>query len=221
MLRKIISNLFVLIFFISFAQTISYSQSKFEGKVNFQVTDESGKSTALNYFVKDKKFRMEGPENQGAFIFDASTNKMMILMDAQKMYMEIPFDLNEEMSKSKEDAKGDFVPTGETKDILGYKCEKFTYTDDESKNEMWLTKELGGFMFFNDPKQMKGSENDWQTKLLSEGYFPMQVTELSSGGAVKSKFEVKSLEPKKLDNSLFSIPSGYQKFSMPNMNYDK
>ena len=221
MLSKMVNTFFIVLLFISFGQTISLSQNKFEGKVNFQVTDEGGKSTMLNYFVKDKKFRMEGPENQGAFIFDATSNKMMILMDAQKMYMEIPFDLKEEMSKSKEETKGDFKATGETKDILGYKCEKFIYNDDDTKNEMWLTKELGGFMFFNDPKQMEGSGNDWQTKLLTEGYFPMVVMELSSGGAVKSKFEVKSLEPKKLDNSMFSVPSGYQKFSMPNMNMNK
>ena len=221
MLSKMVNTFFIVLLFISFGQTISLSQNKFEGKVNFQVTDEGGKSTMLNYFVKDKKFRMEGPENQGAFIFDATSNKMMILMDAQKMYMEIPFDLKEEMSKSKEETKGDFKATGESKDILGYKCEKFIYNDDDTKNEMWLTKELGGFMFFNDPKQMEGSGNDWQTKLLTEGYFPMVVMELSSGGAVKSKFEVKSLEPKKLDNSMFSVPSGYQKFSMPNMNMNK
>lgn len=217
MFRKLVSEMFLIILVVSFAQSVSLSQSQFEGKVKFQVTDESGKSTMLDYFVKDKKFRMEGPESQGAFIFDAASNKMMILMDAQKMYMEIPFDLNKEMSKSKEEAKGDFKATGETKDILGYKCEKFIYNDKDTKNEMWLTKELGGFMFFNDPKQMEGSANDWQTKLLTEGYFPMVVNELSSESVVKSKFEVKSLEPVKLDNSLFSVPSGYQKFSMPNM----
>ena len=147
MFRKLVSEMFLIILVVSFAQSVSLSQSQFEGKVKFQVTDESGKSTMLDYFVKDKKFRMEGPESQGAFIFDAASNKMMILMDAQKMYMEIPFDLNKEMSKSKEEAKGDFKATGETKDILGYKCEKFIYTDKDTKNEMWLTKELGGKKF--------------------------------------------------------------------------
>jgi Domain of unknown function (DUF4412) len=220
MLRKLISSFFVIILFVAFSQNVCFAQLKFEGKVNFQMT-EGGKTSTMNYYVKDNKFRMESPDDKGAFIYDASTNKMLVLMDEQKMYMEMPMDMNKMMKESTEKSNGEFKPTGEKKDILGYTCEKFIYTDEDSKNEMWLTKELGGFMFFNNPKEMQGSESDWQHKLLSEGYFPMSVKELESSGAVKSTFEVKGLEKMDLKDSFFTPPSGYQKFSMPSMNTDK
>ncbi len=220
MIRNILRTSLFLVLTILSLQINCFGQAHFQGKVDFQVT-EGGKSSSLNYFVKDKKFRMESPNDKGAFIFDASTNKMLIMMDEQKMYMEMPMDMNKMMKESTEKANGDFKATGQTKDILGYNCEKFVYQDENSKNEMWLTKELGGFMFFNDPKQMEGSANDWQTKLLTEGYFPMVVNELNNDGSVKSTFEVKSLQKMELDNSLFSPPAGYKKFSMPNMNLDK
>jgi Domain of unknown function (DUF4412) len=201
-------------------QVSVFCQNHFQGKVNFQVT-EGGKSSTLNYFVKDKKFRMESPSDKGAFIFDAATNKMLILMDEQKMYMEMPMDMNNMMKESTEKATGDFKATGEKKEILGYTCEKFIYTDENTKNEMWLTKDLGGFMFFNNPKEMQGSESDWQHKLLSEGYFPMVVKELESSGTVKSTFEVKGLEKMDLKDSFFTPPSEYKKFSMPSMDTGK
>ncbi len=62
---------------------------------------------------------------------------------------------------------------------------------------------------------------DWQNKLLAEGYFPMAVKELNSSGEVKSIFEVKGLEKMELNSSMFAVPSGYQKFQMPNMNSEK
>lgn len=220
MLRNVLKTTLLSLFAILFLQVNNFCQNQFQGKVSFQVT-EGGKSSTLNYFVKDKKFRMESPDDKGAFIFDATTSKMMILMDEQKMYMEMPMDMNEMMNESKEKTTGDFKATGEKKDILGYTCEKFIYTDEGTKNEMWLTKELGGFMFFNNPEQMQGGEMDWQNKLLSEGYFPMVVKELESSGAVKSTFEVKGLEKLDLKDSFFTPPAGYQKFSMPNMNMQK
>jgi len=144
-----------------------------------------------------------------------------MIMDEQKMYMEIPFDMKDMMSEETKKQEGNFMATGEKKEILGYTCEKFIYTDEDSKNEMWLTKEPGGFMFFNDPKELQGSANNWQTKLLSEGYFPMQVREMDNTGSAISTFEVQGLEKLELDNSLFTVPSGYQKFQMPNMNMEK
>lgn len=217
---SVIKNFVIVLAIGLYVSGLSFTHSQFQGKVKFQVT-EGGKSTVLNYFVKGKKFRMETPENKGAFIFDSEASKMLILMDDQKMYMEIPFDMKDAMKESNEKSKGDFIATGEKKEILGYTCEKFLYNDEDVKNEIWLTKELGGFMFFNDPQQMKGSEMDWQNKLLAEGYFPMAVKELNSSGEVKSIFEVKGLEKMELNSSMFAVPSGYQKFQMPNMNSEK
>jgi len=184
-----------------------FAQKAFEGKVVFKV-EANGEKQVMDYYAKDKKFRMEVPDQGGYIIFDSNTSKMFIVMDEQKMYMETPIDA----SNSSESA-GSITKTGETKKILGYECEKFLFDQDGSKGESWMTKELGAFMFFTESHQGMA---DWQKEILNEGYFPLQVTEYSNG-KVESSYVVTEVTPKELSSDMFAIPSSYQKLDMGNM----
>ena len=205
---KIIIASFAILFFLF--SGYNFGQNAFQGKVVFAV-EQDGEELVLDYLAKDKKFRMEVPDEGGYIIFDSRTSKMYIVMDEQEMYMET--DLQSSGDGSENNA-GSITKTGETKKILGYDCEKFLFADEDSKGESWMTKELGSFMFFTQNQQ--GVAN-WQNEVLNEGYFPLQVTEYDEDGEIESSYTVTEVTPKELSSGLFVVPASYQKLDMGNM----
>jgi hypothetical protein len=187
---------------------IAYSQSSFEGKVVFDLK-EDGQQQTLNYFVKDKRFRMEMPEKGGSILFDSRAFKMYVIMDEQKMYMETSM-----MPMSTGTGGGSISKTGETKNILGYECEKFLFTQKDMKGEAWMTKELGAFMFFMESQKEMPS---WQSEVLDAGYFPLHVTQHDNRRNVTSVYDVKEVTPMELSDDLFEVPSSYKKIDLLNL----
>jgi hypothetical protein len=187
---------------------IAYSQSSFEGKVVFDLK-EDGQQQTLNYFVKDKRFRMDMPEKGGSILFDSRAFKMYVIMDEQKMYMETSM-----MPMSTGTGGGSISKTGETKNILGYECEKFLFTQKDIKGEAWMTKELGAFMFFMESQKEMPS---WQSEVLDAGYFPLHVTQHDNRRNVTSVYDVKEVTPMELSDDLFEVPSSYKKIDLLNL----
>jgi len=186
---------------------ISFAQSSFEGKVKFDV-EEDGKRQVMDYYAKDKKFRMEIPDNGGTIIFDSNKLKMYVIMDEQKMYMETT------MMPLSMGGAGSVNKTGETKTILGYDCEKFIFDQEDLKGEAWMTNELGAFMFFMESQQeMPG----WQSEVLDAGYFPLFVTQYNKRNDSKSVYNVTEVTPMELSSDLFEAPSSYQSFDLMNL----
>jgi hypothetical protein len=215
-------NLFVTIIFLLAIplQNFTFAQSSFEGKIKLLVSEEGSKNT-IEYMAKGDKIRLEiaDADEVGTMIFDAKNKSMMIIMPAQKMYMEMVFDLTGADSYFEDDSpSGKITRTGEKKIIKGYECEKWIAEDEGYRTESWLTDKLGGFMFFGNPMEAAGS--DWKSKLSTPNLFPMLVNVYESGKLVNS-IEVIDIKQQKLDNSLFSAPSGYQKFDMPSFNMQK
>lgn len=184
------------------------AQSSFEGKVVFDLK-EDGQQQTLNYFAKDKRFRMDMPDKGGTILFDSRRFKMYVLVDEQKMYME-----SDMMPMSAASGGGSISKTGESKNILGYECEKFIFTQKDMKGEAWMTKELGAFMFFMESQQ---EVPDWQSEILDAGYFPLQVTQHDQRRDVTSVYNVKEVTPMELSDELFKVPSNYQKLDLMNM----
>ncbi|GBD86228.1 hypothetical protein BMS3Abin03_00138 [bacterium BMS3Abin03] len=207
----IVTFLFLSLLYIPF----SFSQTNFEGKIVFQVNDE-GVNQQMSYLVKGSKFRIEpeGTQGQGIMLFDNDTRMMTILMPSQKMYMEIPMD-NEAMNNNDEDETEYFVKTRESKEINGYTCDKFEFKDKDGEGVAWMTKELGGFLFFNDPKG--NQESGWQKAITEEGYFPMEVYQKDASGSEKLIFKIVELKPMSLDKTLFIVPAGFKKLDMSGM----
>lgn len=203
-MKLIYSTLTLILLFLS---TNSFAQTAFQGKVVFNL-ETDGQKQVMDYYAKDKKFRMEVPDQGGYILFDSQTMNMYIVMDEQKMYMV------SSMNSSSAGSAGSITKTGETKKILGYDCEKFMFVQDGSKGESWMTKDLGSFMFFG---QSQKEIADWQKEILDEGYFPLQVTEYDDNGNVESAYNVVEVTPQELSSDMFAVPSSYQKLDMMNM----
>jgi hypothetical protein len=187
---------------------LTFAQSSFEGKVVFEVK-EDGQQQVMEYYAKDKKFRMDMPDKGGSILFDSNKFKMYVIMNEQKMYME-----SDMMPLSTGTGGGSISKTGETKNILGYECEKFLFTQKDMKGEAWMTKELGAFMFFMESqKEMP----DWQSEVLDAGYFPLQVKQNNTRKNTTTFYEVKEVTPMELSEGLFKVPSNYKKLDLMNM----
>lgn len=220
-IRGILFFSLLILFFISVK---SYSQS-FEGEIVMKVTDKDQDTPqTIDYYCKGSKIRFESQNHEGmggAMVLDTKSYDALILMPAQKMYMAYNYksvlgSVSDTMSKAME--KGNVKMTGETKNINGYTCEKWTFKDDDgTTGEAWMTKGIGNFFFFDNPMGGRSDQPEWQKKLTNEGYFPMMVTTKNEDGEVESTMEVTKIEPKSLDESLFSPPAGYKKMDMPMM----
>ncbi len=224
---KAIKNVlfFTLLLFL-FSPVKSFSQS-FEGEIVMKITDkDQDQPQTVDYYCKGSKIRFESKGNEGmggAMVLDTKTYDALILMPAQKMYMTYNYksvlgNVRDTMSKAME--KGNVKMTGETKDINGFTCEKWTFKDDDgTTGEAWMTKGIRNFFFFSNPMGGESDEPDWQKKLTNEGYFPMMVTTKNADGEVESTMEVTSIEKKSLNESLFTPPPDYKKMEMPMMNH--
>jgi hypothetical protein len=200
-----------------FSVSIVFGQDRFEGKVTFKTDDEQ----LITYLMKGNKFRIEQSEGKdtggGAMIYDSDTQMMTILMNQQKMYMEMPINELKYTPQADSEKPKYFAKTVEKKVILGNTCDKFEFKDKDKKGIAWMTKDLGPFLFMGNPKDMNDSQPDWQQEVMGAGYFPLLVKEEDSSGELKIVFEVTELQSMELDDELFSIPLGFDKFTMPNM----
>jgi len=220
--KSIVKIEIALSFLLFITSSLSIAQDKFQGKVTFEVSDE-GQNQQISYLVKGNKFLIQ-PENgeaagQGSMIYDGDKKSMIIIMNEQKMYMEMPIDPMDEISNNESEELDYFVKTGNSKDVMGYSCDEFEFKDEGKKGLALMTKELGSFLFMDDPEG--GESAQWQKEIMSEGYFPMLVKEKNSSGELETVFKVIDLKPMNLDDSMFSAPPGFKKFDMPNMQNSK
>lgn len=218
MLSKL--NLHGQVIFIVFFLSVSvFAQTGFEGKVAMRIT---GDETAdIDYFIKGNNLRMEmdADGNKGVILYDLKDQKTTMLMPGQNMYMEYKLDRSMIKNDTKHSDKTDDIKrTGETKEINGYKCEKWIFKEDGDLVEAWMTDELGNFYMMMNPMD-KEAQNEWQQKLQGN-YFPMKVDVIEDGEKTSS-MEVLSVDEMSLKDDLFKVPPGYKKFDMPNMDMFK
>ena len=181
-----------------------FAQDAFEGKVVFDV-QESGKIQVMDYYAKDKKYRMEMPDKGGTILFDSNKLMMYVLMDKEKMYIE------SQMMPLSMGGAGKVTKTGETKIILGHECEKFVFEQEDLTGEAWMTKDLGAFMFFMESQQDMPS---WQSEIIDAGYFPLQVTQHSKRENKTSVYTVVEVTPMDLSDDMFVVPPTYEKIDL-------
>jgi hypothetical protein len=219
--NKNVPFIIIAILFISI-NSIS-AQKTFEGKVKIKITSKDQIIT-MDYFVKGKNLKMEigNGEKTGSFIMKG--NKYLVLMPAQKMYMEIDSKILENLpgmrikAKNNNNSKNFNInkfKTGKTKKILGYNCEQWIINDNSGQVEAWVTNELGNFMTMDSPTG-GGYSPVWSSYLKDNGFFPMVVISSNKNGK-SSKFEVVDVNKMSLSNSEFAPPSNYKKMNIPGM----
>jgi hypothetical protein len=103
-------------------------------------------------------------------------------------------------------AKVNVQKTDSTMDILDYSCDEFLVTVDSLEFEIWATKGLGTSGTF-----LTLQVHEWEAKILDMGYFPMRLVMRNASGDEAARFEVTSMTKKSMSESLFRIPSGFEK----------
>ncbi len=208
-----LSYILILFSFIAAYSNLVQAQDEFEGKVTINVFDGDQAHT-MEYYVKGSKIRFDANEegHEGHVIMDPSNKQFLVVMPQQKMYMsmQIPDYSSNSGDNSSMDKDVSFEKTGETKQILGYTAEKWTYKSKDDQGEAWMTKDIGGFKMFDNP--MQKNKPQWQKDLATSGYFPLEVYENG-----KKVYEVTNIDKKSLDESMFEAPVGFKKMDMPMM----
>lgn len=200
-----------------------FAQDNFTGEVKMKMSESEGRTFDISYLVKDNLIRFGtdmGGQKMG-IIFNSEKNVMLMIMDEQKMYMEMPMDMVDKQmntTENKTDSENRFTATGETKEIIGYTSEKWVYEDEKNTAEVWLTKDIGKFKFFEGGLGRKQKSEGWQSSIEKSGSFPVLVINRDKSGKELNRLEVLSVDKRELDDKLFTVPPGYQKFDMPKMN---
>jgi hypothetical protein len=189
----------------------------FEGDVTMHVSSSHSGPEDLTFHVKGQKMRVDVPATHGEqahAIFDQSTNKITVIMDTQKMYMELdPSAAQAQAGAAHEPAK--ITETGKHETIAGTDCEDWDITEASGKRaSVCITK---GIAFFDFGGGMRPggatSTTAWIEQLRAKQAFPLKAVETDATGKELSRMEVTKIEKKSLDDSLFAIPAGYRSMS--------
>jgi hypothetical protein len=222
------------------------SGGPFEGEIALQIQDKkSGKPPqTLVYEVKQPKMRLDVPPDAVAsagpgspvkgksvwMLVDPPQKKMWAVTDDEKKA--IVFDLGkmaDDMKKMHPGSSGapstpgssggkpppKIEKTGKTDKICGYKCDIWTITEDTKKTEICAAE---GIQWF-DLRSMGGT-SDPRTIALATltdmNHFPLRVV-ATEGGAETERMEATRCEKKKMDDTRFQVPPGYQIIDLAQM----
>lgn len=189
---------------------VSVTAQTFEGVVQFTATSERG-TIPITYIIKGDHARVEFEGRPGqtmALLINGKENKTVMLMDQMKMFMEVPVPEMQQTDK----AKPEMTKTGKTQKILGYNCEQVLVKEGDQEAEVWVTSELGKFQMFRmGGRQQQNNFEAWQKAFAGGAAFPLLVVS-KKGESQVSKLEATKVEKKSVDDSLFKVPDGYQKF---------
>ncbi len=152
-------------------------------------------------------------KNQGLFILDIENEATIILSEENGEKKGIVYGIKgfmETMGESYEVEELEDTPeaylanpnvkkTGRTKNIAGYKCEEFVYSDENSESNIWITQDL------------KMKTNDFfstvfKTSVYSHGIpwgYMMETTTLEKSNGEKSTMQVTKVDTN--SNTKFSI----------------
>lgn len=206
---KKINTLAILMALPFLLASYTVTSKDFKGVITYKVTVTGSQVTdevkammpkTMTMMVKDNKSKSEMVMGMGKTITvtDAVTKTTIVMMDmmGQKFAVKSTAD---EIEKEIADApKMTVEKTSETKDILGYLCNKAIIRSDEGTQiTVYFTKELGtGATYFDDPqfKDIDGMMLEFE--IPSEG--------------MTMKFTAINVENKNVADSEFDIPEGYQ-----------
>ena len=186
----------------------------FEGTITMTIVSDNGAAHPMSFMLRGGKIRFDVGGGQMTVVTEPAAQRMMVIVNAQKMYTESSF--AGAVASIQQQAGGKnpaIVRTGKMDVVAGYKCEHVTVTDDDGGLvDSCLSSELGGFRMPTASNPMSPQrEAGWLTQLGATN-FPLKVTK---GG--KTIMEVTAIEKKSLDPALFTAPAGYQSFAMPSM----
>jgi hypothetical protein len=199
--------------FLTFT-TVPLAAQAFEGTVTMNIVSGEGSVRSVSYLLKGGMMRFDPGGGQVSVIIDPVAERMILIVNSQKMYTETGF--GDAVAAAQRQVGGKnaaVVRTGKTETIVGYKCEHVTITDDDGASvDSCVSSELGGFRMPAASNPMAPQKEAGWIAQLGSTSFPLKV---QKGG--KTIMEVTAIEKKTLDAALFAAPEGYQSFQMPVM----
>jgi hypothetical protein len=190
--------------------------SNFEGEVTLHTNKAGQPAQDMVVKARGDKLRFETNSNgqAAAALFDPQANKVVLVMDAQKAYMDMDFSApsaapNTDPSTSAVDK------TGKHETIAGLDCEDWVVKDPSGKRTEVCIAE--GLAFFDIDALRHGGGASWNKELRDKRYFPLRSVEMDATGKEISRTEATKIEKKTLDAALFDVPAGYAKITAPPM----
>jgi hypothetical protein len=203
----------------------------FEGMIRLKMTspDKPAKSSNgdgpmfMNYYMKGGLFRIDmelGNGKAAESIIDPVKREMIMVMPEQRMYMVMKMPEPQKpaaTATATPPSDVEFVRTGETDRILGYKCEKIIVKTKNGEAEIWGAEGLGVFqgMSRGGPMGRPAQKSAWETALGEHGFFPLRMVSRDKSGKEQMRMEAVAIDPKSLPDSLFAPPADFQKLEMP------
>lgn len=186
----------------------------FEGSVSVRLATRGGAPQTVEYLTRNGNVRvnMATPAGAAAMLALASEQKMYMVLDAQRTYMEI--NTGELAATAAKAPESKVTHTGRKETIAGYECEHVLIetagAGTASRTDVCLTSSLGRFI--SAMGGMGGAAAPaWQRMLTGDAGFPLRVT-LGDGTVA---LEVTAVEKKRVSDTQFRIPADYNKMDMP------
>lgn len=186
----------------------------FEGVVTVRVASRGGQAQEVEYLSRNGNVRINlaTPAGPAAMLALAAEQKMYMVLDSQRAYMEI--NTGDVVAAAAKTPEPKITRTGRKETIAGYECEHVTVetsgTSGVQRTDACIASTLGRFI---SPMGGLGTSTApaWQRILTSEGGFPLKVT-LGDGTVA---LEVTKVEKKRVSDTQFRIPADYNKMDMP------
>jgi hypothetical protein len=215
-----------------------------------QVSDRGGGSPITHkivVMVQGDKQKSVIDDVKQSLIIDLDKGTRMMISDARKMYVEVPFPSNETPRPGLNPQPLTFKKTGVTQTIAGYSCEEYTGTGTMNGNEVTITgcfstSAPGAAAFTNFQKAMNDRVKGTPMALMSDapagvplkidttmkmthkampGMTPQQIEEMNKRLASRPPAVIHMTVTKVTEQDLpadtFIPPAGYAKQQMPMM----
>ncbi|HEY6332375.1 MAG TPA: DUF4412 domain-containing protein [Blastocatellia bacterium] len=212
----------------------STSSGNFEGTISMNMTGPTSQSMSVLYYIKGQRVRMETTISGHATpdsvtLWDSAAGKFTSLMPSEKEYMTSDFAAMRERAKNlppeaRQTPK--LTDTGKQETIAGYPCHDWLI-EDRQQTEVCLAKGLGDLSTAGNGgpagflgRMFKGgadhpTDPNW-AKMIEGGAFPLKTT-ATRDGQTSFSLEATSIDRKKVDDSLFTVPSDYKEVKAPSI----
>ncbi len=185
----------------------------FEGTIEFTKTT-GPVVTNYKYYVKGDHVRIEELSARGAvqgiMLVDNRDRSVTALSPDRKLYMDVP---NMRLPK---EFKAEVKKTGETKDMAGYKCEKWVVKSPSEDRTLTYWVAQDAFDFFIPMLETLNRKDEQALFFLkidgAKGVFPMLGVEQKMDGSEVSRLEVTKVARGQQRTDLFQVPAGFTKF---------
>jgi hypothetical protein len=195
------------------------SLASFEGHIVMHTTKPGGEVHDLTLGAKGDKLRfdMTGPDGSPSHaVYDASTNQMLMFLEASKKYMSLDFSAPS-AAPNTSPSTSTITKAGTHKTVAGYDCEQWSVKDAAGhRSEVCIAQ---GIAYFDPTRLRPGATQEPETALAKEfrekKSFPLESIEYDAAGKELSRMEVQKIDATSVPDADFAIPDGFSKIDRP------